>query len=95
MASGIGAELAIYPVNPAAHYQLALVYSDMGDREKALEHLRSGQTGEGPTIAAGPNCPAGRPVEYYILSMIASPNPEHDSSFTPSRPSRTIKRARS
>ena len=33
--------LASYPFSPTANYELALVYADMGDREKALEHLRT------------------------------------------------------
>jgi hypothetical protein len=32
---------------------------------------------------------------YFILAMIASPNPEHDTSLTPLRPSAFISRARS
>ncbi|MBC8230865.1 tetratricopeptide repeat protein [bacterium] len=30
----------VLPFYPDAHYEIALVYSDMGDREKALEHLK-------------------------------------------------------
>ncbi|UCC73570.1 MAG: tetratricopeptide repeat protein [Gemmatimonadota bacterium] len=32
--------LKVTPYNPMAHHELALVYADMGDRDKALEHLR-------------------------------------------------------
>jgi len=32
--------LQIQPFDPDANYEIALVYSDMGDREKALEHLK-------------------------------------------------------
>ena len=31
--------LDIHPFDPLAHYEITLVYADMGDREKALEHL--------------------------------------------------------
>jgi tetratricopeptide (TPR) repeat protein/TolB-like protein len=33
--------LELRPYNPLAHYELGLVYADSGDREKALEHLRT------------------------------------------------------
>ena len=32
--------LEVTPFNPDAHYELARVYDDMGDRDSALEHLR-------------------------------------------------------
>jgi len=32
--------LKVLPFYPEAHYEIALVYADMGDKEKALEHLR-------------------------------------------------------
>jgi DNA-binding SARP family transcriptional activator len=32
--------LATHPMDPKAHYQLALVYSETGDMGKALEHLQ-------------------------------------------------------
>jgi tetratricopeptide (TPR) repeat protein len=32
--------LVVTPFNPDAHYELARVYDDMGDRDRALEHLR-------------------------------------------------------
>lgn len=33
--------LEVRPYHPLAHYELALVFADSGDREKALEHLRT------------------------------------------------------
>lgn len=32
--------LKVEPFNPEAHYEIALVYWDMGKKEKALEHLK-------------------------------------------------------
>ncbi len=32
--------LELAPFGPIARYEMALVYADMGDREKALEHLQ-------------------------------------------------------
>ena len=36
----IGRRLATHPMDPVAHYELALVYAESGDMSKALEHLR-------------------------------------------------------
>ncbi|MCH8304855.1 MAG: hypothetical protein IIB94_06960 [Candidatus Marinimicrobia bacterium] len=33
--------MKILPFDPKAHYEMALVHKDMGNREKALEHLKT------------------------------------------------------
>jgi len=33
--------LAVYPFSPTANYELALVYAEMGDRDRAVEHLQT------------------------------------------------------
>lgn len=60
------ANLKVTPYDPGAHYEIALVYADMGDEARALQHLR---TAVEVLQDADPTCQTAQKVQAKLAEL--------------------------